>query len=203
MMIYDKLNTIQPEILANFIKNEYPQTAAYLLNKLDSELAGKVTELLPQNYMIEVLMRLSRMEIVTERTAEIVEKNIEKEFDNFLESQSGKMFNLKNLINFTSITNRELILTCIKERNLELYTFLSGTGTLYNDIIAFPDEMIETIIENCDKELLLKALIGQPTEVIKKFVEYIPELIDLTYEKLIENQFKFEKEFKKVIGGNK
>ena len=202
-MIYDKLNTIQPEILANFIKNEYPQTAAYLLNKLDSELAGKVTELLPQNYMIEVLMRLSRMEIVTERTAEIVEKNIEKEFDNFLESQSGKMFNLKNLINFTSITNRELILTCIKERNLELYTFLSGTGTLYNDIIAFPDEMIETIIENCDKELLLKALIGQPTEVIKKFVEYIPELIDLTYEKLIENQFKFEKEFKKVIGGNK
>lgn len=36
--VWDKLNKVQPRILANFLKNEHPQTAALIISKLQSLL---------------------------------------------------------------------------------------------------------------------------------------------------------------------
>ena len=59
--MWDKLGNVGEEVLANFLKNEYPQTVAVILSKLRSEQAARVLSVLPESFAMEVMLRLLRM----------------------------------------------------------------------------------------------------------------------------------------------
>src|SRR5258706_14941836 len=46
--MWEKLSNVQEEVLANYLKNEYPQTIAVVLSKLKPEHAEKVLAILPE-----------------------------------------------------------------------------------------------------------------------------------------------------------
>src|SRR3954454_10797377 len=45
--MWEKLSNVQEEVLANYLKNEYPQTIAVVLSKLKPEHAARVLAILP------------------------------------------------------------------------------------------------------------------------------------------------------------
>ncbi|MDP6407668.1 MAG: flagellar motor switch protein FliG, partial [Alphaproteobacteria bacterium] len=47
--MWDKLSNVRPEVLANYFKNEYPQTVAVVLNKIRPEHAASVFGELPDD----------------------------------------------------------------------------------------------------------------------------------------------------------
>ena len=76
--MWDKLANVNEEILANFLKNEYPQTVAVVLSKLDPDHASKVIAELPEDFSMEVIMRMLRMEISTKGNSGPRGKDLEK-----------------------------------------------------------------------------------------------------------------------------
>ena len=46
--MWEKLANVQEEVLANYLKNEYPQTVAVVLSKLRPEHAARVLSILPE-----------------------------------------------------------------------------------------------------------------------------------------------------------
>ncbi|MDE3060806.1 MAG: flagellar motor switch protein FliG, partial [Pseudomonadota bacterium] len=52
---WDKLGNVSEEILANFLKNEYPQTIAVVLSKIKPDHAARVLMNLPEDLSVEVL----------------------------------------------------------------------------------------------------------------------------------------------------
>src|SRR3954451_8222091 len=46
--MWEKLSNVQEEVLANYLKNEYPQTVAVVLSKLRPEHAARVLAILPE-----------------------------------------------------------------------------------------------------------------------------------------------------------
>ena len=46
--MWEKLSNVQEEVLANYLKNEYPQTVAVVLSKIGPEHAAKVLAILPE-----------------------------------------------------------------------------------------------------------------------------------------------------------
>ena len=78
--MWDKLANVNEEILANFLKNEYPQTVAVVLSKLDPDHASKVIAELPEDFSMEVIMRMLRMESVQKEILDHVEKTLRSEF---------------------------------------------------------------------------------------------------------------------------
>src|SRR3569623_1853665 len=62
--MWDKLGNVNEAVLANYLKNEYPQTVAVVLSKIKSDHAARVLALLPENFAMEVVMRMLRMESV-------------------------------------------------------------------------------------------------------------------------------------------
>ena len=59
--MWDKLGNVSEEVLANYLKNEYPQTVAVILSKIRPDHAARVLELLPEEFAMEVVMRMLRM----------------------------------------------------------------------------------------------------------------------------------------------
>ncbi|MCX7373900.1 MAG: flagellar motor switch protein FliG, partial [Alphaproteobacteria bacterium] len=62
--MWDKLGNVNEGVLANYLKNEYPQTVAVVLSKIKSDHAARVLSLLPDGFAMEVVMRMLRMETV-------------------------------------------------------------------------------------------------------------------------------------------
>jgi len=61
---WDKLGNVNEEVLATFLKNEYPQTIAVVLSKLKPEHAARVLAILPEDLSLDVVNRMLKMEAV-------------------------------------------------------------------------------------------------------------------------------------------
>src|SRR6476661_4460024 len=55
--MWEKLSNVQEEVLANYLKNEYPQTVAVVLSKLRPEHAARVLAILPEDMALDVVNR--------------------------------------------------------------------------------------------------------------------------------------------------
>lgn len=78
--MWEKLGNVNEEILANFLQKEYPQTVAVVLSKIQSDHAARVLAMLPENFALEVIHRMLRMEAVQKEVLEDVEKTLRTEF---------------------------------------------------------------------------------------------------------------------------
>jgi flagellar motor switch protein FliG len=78
--MWEKLSNVQEEVLANYLKNEYPQTIAVVLSKLKPEHAARVLAILPEDMALDVINRMLRMEAVQKEVIERVEQTLRTEF---------------------------------------------------------------------------------------------------------------------------
>lgn len=78
--MWEKLSNVQEEVLANYLKNEYPQTIAVVLSKLKPEHAARVLAILPEDMALDVVGRMLRMEAVQKEVIERVEQTLRSEF---------------------------------------------------------------------------------------------------------------------------
>src|SRR3979411_2135740 len=76
----EKLSNVQEEVLANYLKNEYPQTVAVVLSKLRPEHAARVLAILPEDMALDVVGRMLRMEAVQKEVIERVEQTLRADF---------------------------------------------------------------------------------------------------------------------------
>ena len=53
--MWDKLGNVNEAVLANYLKNEYPQTVAVVLSKIRADHAARVLALLPEGFAMEVV----------------------------------------------------------------------------------------------------------------------------------------------------
>jgi flagellar motor switch protein FliG len=78
--MWDKLANVNESVLANFLKNEYPQTVSVVLSKIKPEHAARCLGQLPEAFAMEVIMRMLRMESVQKEILDDVERTLRSEF---------------------------------------------------------------------------------------------------------------------------
>jgi flagellar motor switch protein FliG len=175
--MWDKLSNINEEVLANYLKNEYPQTAAVVLSKVKTSQAAKVLTELPDAFAIEVINRMLIMETVQKEVLADVEKTLQTEFMNNLARTAKRdsyeviadIFNNfdrnteTNFMNALGIINRD---AAEKIKNL-MFTF--------EDIVKINDTGIQAIIRYFAKDRLAMALKGASEDLKNLFFKNISE----------------------------
>src|ERR1700761_2338671 len=78
--MWDKLANVNEAVLANYLKNEYPQTVAVVLSKIKSEHAARVLTCLPEDFALECVTRMLRMEPVQREILDKIEQTLRTEF---------------------------------------------------------------------------------------------------------------------------
>src|ERR1044072_4413969 len=71
--MWEKLSNVQEQVLANYLKNEYPQTVAVVISKIRPEHAAKVLAILPEELALDVVARMLKMEAVQKDVIERLE----------------------------------------------------------------------------------------------------------------------------------
>src|SRR5438552_3804876 len=158
--MWEKLSNVQEEVLANYLKNEYPQTIAVVLSKLKPEHAARVLAILPEDLALDVVGRMLKMEAVQKEVIERVEQTLRTEFMSNLSQTRRRdahevMAEIFN--NFDRQTETSLI-TSLEEDNREAAERIKALMFTFDDLIKLDSASAQTLMRNIDKEKLGVAL---------------------------------------------
>jgi flagellar motor switch protein FliG len=158
--MWDKLGNVNEAVLANYLKNEYPQTVAVVLTKVKSEHAARVLSMLPESFAMEVVMRMLRMESVQKEALEGVEKTLKAEFmSNLARAQRRDAHEMMaEIFNNLDRQSESRILAALEERNRDAAERIRALMFTFDDLVRLDGMGVQVLIRNVPKEQLLLAL---------------------------------------------
>ena len=171
--MWDKLDNVDEAVLANYFKNEYPQTVAVVMTKLRAEHAARVIAALPENFAMEVIMRMLRMESVQKEVLDNVEQTLRKEFmANLARSTRRDSHELMaDIFNNLDRNAENRFMTGIEGRNRESAERIKALMFTFDDLARIDSGGIQTILREIEKDKLALALKGASNELKELFLE--------------------------------
>ena len=160
--MWDKLGNVNETVLANYLKNEYPQTVSVVLSKIKAEHAARVLGALPEEFALEVVQRMLRMESVQKDILDKVEQTLRVEFmSNLARTAKRDSHELMAEIfnNFDRQTESRFI-TALEERNRDSAERIKALMFTFEDLGKLDPGSIQTLLRNVEKDKLALALKG-------------------------------------------
>jgi len=160
--MWDKLGNVNESVLANYLKNEYPQTVAVVLSKIKADHAGRVLTQLPENFAMEVIMRMLRMEAVQKEVLDDVERTLRTEFfTNLARSNRRDAHELiAEIFNSLDRTTETKFLTALEERNRDSAERVKSLMFTFDDLSKLDSVGMQAVLRNAEKDKLPIALKG-------------------------------------------
>src|SRR5271154_2133105 len=160
--MWDKLANVNESVLANYLKNEYPQTVAVVLSKIKSEHAARVLAALPEEFALEVVQRMLRMESVQKDILDKVEQTLRVEFMSNLARTAKRdahemMADIFN--NFDRQTENRFI-TALEERSRDSAERIKALMFTFEDLSKLDPGSIQTLLRSVEKDKIGLALKG-------------------------------------------
>src|SRR5579862_1612500 len=168
--MWEKLANVQEEVLANYLKNEYPQTVAVVLSKLRAEHAARVLAILPEELSLDVVNRMLKMEAVQKEVIERVEQTLRTEFMSNLSQTRRRDAHevMAEIFNNFDRQTETRFLTALEQDNREAAERIKALMFTFDDLIKLDAGSAQTLMGNVDKDKLSVALKGA-SETVRQF----------------------------------
>ena len=175
--MWDKLGNVHEAVLANYLKNEYPQTVAVVLSKVKPEHAARVLVLLPDSFSIEVVMRMLRMESVQKEVLEGVERTLRSEFMSNLARSTRRDSHelMAEIFNNLDRASETRFVAALEERNRESAERIKALMFTFDDLARLSPMAVQGLMRAVDKERLPVALKGASEKLRDLFFKNLSE----------------------------
>ncbi|KFC62435.1 Flagellar motor switch protein FliG [Devosia sp. LC5] len=168
--MWEKLSNVQEDVLAAYLKNEYPQTIAVVLSKIAPDHASKVLAILPEELAMNVVQRMLGLDPVQKEILEKIETTLRTEFMSTLShtkrrdshEQMAEIFN-----SFDRQTEARFI-TSLEENSREDAERIKALMFTFEDLTRLEASAMQTLLQRMDKRELALSLKGA-NETIKDF----------------------------------
>ena len=189
--MWDKLGNINEQVLANYLKNEYPQTVAVILSKVKPDHSARVLTLLPENFAMDVIMRLLRLEAIQKDILDGLEQTLRTEFMNNLTKTTRQDSHelIAEMFNNMERNAEGRFMAKLEERSPEAAERVKALMFTFEDLTRLDQMGIQILLRNVDKEKLAVALKGA-SDVIK----------NLFFKNMSERAGKMMKEDMEALG---
>jgi flagellar motor switch protein FliG len=160
--MWDKLGNVNEQVLANYLKNEYPQTVAVVLSKIKPEHAARVLAVLPEPFAMEVVMRMLRMEAIQKDVLEDVERTLRNEFmSNLAKTTRRDSYELMaDIFNFLDRTLEARFLEALEERNRDAADRIKALMFTFEDLAKLDPGAAQTLLSAAENDKVVVALKG-------------------------------------------
>ena len=175
--MWDKLGNVNETVLANYLKNEYPQTVAVILGKITPDHASRVLAVLPENFSMEVIMRMLRMEAVQKDILDHVERTLRSEFMTNLARTARRDSHelMADIFNNLDRATENRFMTSLEERNREAAERIKSLMFTFDDLARVDGAGIQMLLRQVEKDTLGLALKGASEDVAELFFSNMSE----------------------------
>jgi flagellar motor switch protein FliG len=168
--MWEKLSNVQEQVLANYLKNEYPQTVAVVLSKIRPEHAARVLAILPEELALDVVTRMLKMEAVQKEVIERLENTLRTEFMSSLSQTRRRDAHeiMAEIFNSFDRQTETRFITALEEANRESAERIKALMFTFDDLVKLDAGSAQTLMRHIDKDKLAVALKGA-TETVRQF----------------------------------
>lgn len=188
---WDKLGNVNEEVLAAYLKNEYPQTIALVLSKVRADHTAKVLSVLPDDLAMEVMMRMLDMESVKKEVMDGIERTLRVEFmSNLAKTQRRDTHEvMAEIFNNFDRNSESKFMELLEKRNVEAAERIRNLMFTFEDLAKIDPAGIQSLLRVVEKDKLATAMKGA-SETIK----------DLFFKNMSERAAKLLKEDMEAMG---
>ncbi len=175
--MWDKLGNVNEAVLANYLKNEYPQTVAVVLSKVKSEHAARVLAALPEDFALECVMRMLRMEPVQREILDKIEQTLRNEFMSNLARTSKRDSHemMADIFNSFDRQTETRFITALEERNREAAERIRALMFVFEDLSKLDPGGVQTLLRSVEKDQLAMGLKGASDALREMFFSNMSE----------------------------
>ena len=174
---WDKLGNVSEEVLANYLKNEYPQTVALVLSKIKPDHAAKVIAVFPEDLAQETIQRMLSMDSVKKEVLERVEATLRHEFMSNLakthRQDSHEM--MAEIFNNFDRNTESKFMGFLEQFNPEAAERIRNLMFTFDDLAKIDPTGIQTLMRGIDKDKMAIALKGASDKVKELFFANMSE----------------------------
>jgi flagellar motor switch protein FliG len=168
--MWEKLSNVQEDVLASYLKNEYPQTIAVVLSKIATDHASKVLAALPEELAMDVVKRMLNLDPVQKEILEKIETTLRTEFMSTL-SHSKRRDSHEQMAEIFNAFDRQTearFITSLEEMDRAGSERIKQLMFTFEDLARLDASAVQTLLAKMDKKELALALKGA-ADPIKEF----------------------------------
>jgi len=175
--MWDKLGNVNEAVLANYLKNEYPQTVAVVLSKVSPGHAARVLALLPDGFATEVVMRMLSMESVQRDVLDGVERTLRTEFMSNLSRSTRRDAHemMAEIFNNLDRQSEVRFVAALEERNKDAADRIKALMFTFDDLQRLTGPNIQVLLRAVEKDKLPLALKGASEGLRELFFKNLSE----------------------------
>ena len=171
------MGNINEQVLANYLKNEYPQTVAVILSKIRPDHSARVLALLPEPFAMDVIMRLLHMEAIQKDVLDDLEQTLRTEFMNNLSRTTRQDSHelIAEMFNNMDRNAESRFMAALEERNKDSAERIKSLMFTFEDLTRLDPPGIQVLLRNIDKDKLTIALKGASETIKELFFKNMSE----------------------------
>jgi flagellar motor switch protein FliG len=174
---WDKLGNVNEELLAAYLKNEYPQTISLVLSKIRPDHAARVISVFPEELGVEVIMRMLDMETVKKDVMTGIERTLRIEFMSDLgktqRRDSHEM--MAEIFNNFDRSSEAKFMNILEQKNLAAAERIRALMFTFEDLQKIDPSGIQVVLRNADKDKLTIAMKGASDTIKDLFLKNMSE----------------------------
>jgi len=174
---WDKLGNVSEEVLAAYLKNEYPQTVSLVLSKIKPDHAARVLTALPDDFALETILRMLSMESVKKEVMDGIERTLKTEFmSNLAKTQRRDSYEIMAEIFNNFDRNTEFkFLSHLEDKDSESAERIRSLMFTFEDLAKIDPSGIQALMRGIDKDKLGIALKGASETIRDLFFSNMSE----------------------------
>jgi flagellar motor switch protein FliG len=175
--LWDKLDNVSEVILANYLRNEYPQTVAVVLSKISAPHTAKVLSVLPENFSMEVILRMLRMDSVQKEVLSDVEKTLRTEFMSNLARSNRRDPHevMSEIFNSFDRNTEARFMSALEDRQKDSAEKIKSLMFTFDDLARLDSGSVQTLLKVIEKDKLPRALKGASQPLRDLFLSNMSE----------------------------
>lgn len=171
----EALHEMDGKTLANFLREEHPQTIAFILAHLYPEHAGEILPLLNEDIQKEVAYRIIQLARTPPEVIEEVSKVLRREIRQVRGKDVGGIKPLSELLNFVDKATEGRILAGLEEIDHEMANSVRSLMFTFEDLSKIDDKSMQTLIREVERDKWVLALRTAGPQMKKKIFSNMSE----------------------------
>ena len=170
---WKKLNELPPSILADYLKNEYPQVVSVVLSKLMPSKAASVIELFNSGFAAEVMAKMLTTNPVSSDLLGNLGRTIAEDIGNSGRYNAAE--HVGKILSYLSQSQRNRILSVLEGQSPEIFVNLQSKNNSFEDLISLNSNQMNRLLNIVGEPKLIIAMCGASDELKNVIYSVLPE----------------------------
>ncbi len=184
--IWDRISTVNENVLATYVAKEHPQTAALMLSKVKPACAAKVLSFIPEEKRNGIMRRMLTFKPIVDATMQVIERTVHEDFMMNFSRNAGAdpHARMADIINKMDRDAMETVLASLANTRPKSAEILKGLLFTFDDIVKLTPRARTSLFDQVPTDKLVLALKGTDPE----FREIILQSLGARVRRMVEQE---------------